>query len=134
MEVAPFKNHFFQAGLKLGIIKVALDTTKKLKGLEKPSLHYIYMDFINIIYLTPSIYFRVNLKMKKPTLCYCFTWILFIEVNFTIASVLIRKTWNDWFDSKIRGWGILRNGGILVMGYDFEMGGGLIPFYLRTMY
>ena len=129
MEVVPLKIPIFQAGLKLGIIKVALDTTKKLKGLEK--LCNIYMDFINIIYLIPSIYFRVNLKMKKATLCYCFTWILFIEVNFTIASLLIRKTWDDWFASKIGGWGILRNGGILVMGYDFEMGG--VDTLLRTM-
>ena len=38
-------------------------------------------------------YFRVNLKMKKPTLCCCFTWIVFIELNFTVAFLLIRKTW-----------------------------------------
>ena len=43
-------------------------------------------------------YFRVNLKMKKPTLCCCFTWIVFIELNFTVAFLLIRKTWNDGFD------------------------------------
>ena len=30
-------------------------------------------------------YFRVNRKMKKPTLCCCFTWIVFIEINFTVA-------------------------------------------------
>ena len=40
-------------------------------------------------------YFRVNLKMKKPTLCCCFTWIVFIEFNFTVAFLLIRKTWED---------------------------------------
>ena len=29
--------------------------------------------------------------MKKPTLCCCFTWIVFIELNFTVAFLLIRK-------------------------------------------
>ena len=54
-------------------------------------------------------YFRVNLKTKKTTLC-CFTWIVFIELNFTVAFLLTRKTWDDTFASKVRGWGILRNG------------------------
>ena len=66
--------------------------------------------------------------MKKPTLCCCFTWIVFIELNFTVAFLLIRKTWDDQFDGKIGRLGILRNGGILVMGDDFEMW-GLIPNY-----
>ena len=39
-------------------------------------------------------YFRVNFKMKKPACC-CFTWIVFIEPNFTVAFLLIRKTWYD---------------------------------------
>ena len=34
--------------------------------------------------------------MKKPTLCRCFTWIVFIELNFTVTFLLI--TWNDGFD------------------------------------
>ena len=68
-------------------------------------------------------YFRVNLKMKKPTLCCCFTWIVFIELNFTVAFLLIRKTWDDGFAGEVGGWGILRDGGILVMGDDFEIGG-----------
>ena len=29
-------------------------------------------------------YFRVNLRMKKPMLCCCFIWIVFIELNFTV--------------------------------------------------
>ena len=74
------------------------------------------MDFINIIYLIHSMHFRVNLKMKKPTLFYCFKWIVFIELNFTIASLLIRKTWDDWFAGIMGKWRILINGGILVMG------------------
>ena len=47
-------------------------------------------------------YFRVNLKIKKLTLCCSFTWILFIELNFTVAYLLIRKTWDDRF---ARRWG-----------------------------
>ena len=56
-------------------------------------------------------YFRVNLKMKKPALCCCFTWIVFIELNFTVAFLLKRKTWDDRFASKVGGWVILRNRG-----------------------
>ena len=44
-------------------------------------------------------------------------WIVFIEVNFTVAFLLIRKTWDDGFAGQVGEWGILRNGG------DFEMGG-----------
>ena len=44
-----------------------------------------------MIFINTNIYFRVNLKMKKPTLCCCFTWIVFIELNFTVAFLLIRK-------------------------------------------
>ena len=64
-------------------------------------------------------YFRVNLKMKKPTLCCCFSWIIFIELNLTVAFLLIRKTWDDRFADKVGGGGgdgeILRNGEIVVM-------------------
>ena len=38
-------------------------------------------------------YFIINLKMKKPTLC-CFTWIVFIELNSTVAFLLISKAWD----------------------------------------
>ena len=38
-------------------------------------------------------HFRVNLKMKKQTCC-CFTWIVFIKLNFTVAFLLIKKTWD----------------------------------------
>ena len=48
-------------------------------------------------------YFRVNLKMKKPTLCCCFTWIVFIKLNFTFAFLLIKKTWNGRFIGNIVG-------------------------------
>ena len=42
---------------------------------------------------------------------------VFIELNFTVAFLLIRKTRDGQFTGKVRGWGILRNGG----------GGGDIP-------
>ena len=54
-------------------------------------------------------YFRVNLAMKKPTFRCCFTWILFTELSFAVAFLLIRKTWDDRFAGN--GWD------------DFEMGG-----------
>ena len=40
-----------------------------------------------------------------------FSWIVFIELNFTVAFLLIRKTWDDRFAGKVGGWEILRNGG-----------------------
>ena len=67
--------------------------------------------------------FRVNLKMKKASLCCCFTWIIFIELNFTSTFLLIRKDWDDRFAGKVKGWGILRNeGNPSNGGDDFEMG------------
>ena len=57
-------------------------------------------------------YFRVNLKMKNPTLCCCFTWTVFIELNFTVAFLSIRKTWDDGFAGEVgRG-----DGGFSEMG------------------
>ena len=77
-----------------------------------------------MIFINTNIYFRVNLKMKKPTLCCCFTWIVFIELNFTVAFLLIKKTLDGGFAGKVRGWGILRNGGDPRNGGDdLEMGG-----------
>ena len=52
-------------------------------------------------------YFRLNLKIKKPTLCCCFTWIVFIELNSTVALLLIRENWDDAFAGKVgRGGGV----------------------------
>ena len=48
-------------------------------------------------------YFTVNLKLKKPTLCCCFTWMVIIELNFTVAFLLIMKTWDDVFASEVDG-------------------------------
>ena len=43
--------------------------------------------------------------MKKSALCFCFTWIVFIQLDFTDAFLLIRKTWDDRFVSKVGGGG-----------------------------
>ena len=57
-------------------------------------------------------YFRVNSKMKKPTFCYCFTWIVFIELNFTVVFLLIKKTWDDgFFDNSVHPLFLLLPGG-----------------------
>ena len=69
MEVAPLKNVFFLADLKLEV-KDSLGYNKKVARMGK-----------------------------------------------------VRKTREDRFAAKVGGWGILRNGGILVMGDYFEMGG-----------
>ena len=47
------------------------------------------MYFININNTWLILY--SELGNKKPTLCCCFTWIVFIELNFTVAFLLIRK-------------------------------------------
>ena len=39
-------------------------------------------------------YFRVNFKMKKPTLSCYFIWIVLIGLNFTVVFLLIRKIWD----------------------------------------
>ena len=82
-------------------------------------------------------YFRMNLKMKKPTLCCWFIWIVFIKLNFTIAFLLIRKTCDGRFVGKVVECKILRNGGILVMGgMILKYGGrgrGEVDTPLRTM-
>ena len=58
-------------------------------------------------------YFIVNLKMKKQTLCCCFTWIVFIELISTVAFLSIRKTWEDQFVVKWENGG----GGVLFADY-----------------
>ena len=44
-------------------------------------------------FIIPHMYFRVNLKMKKPTICCCFTRIVFLKLNLIVALLSIRKTW-----------------------------------------
>ena len=53
--------------------------------------------------------------MKMPALRFCFTWLVFIELNFTVAFLLIRKTGDVGMLVRRGGWGILRNGGIPVI-------------------
>ena len=66
-----------------------------------------------------SMYFRVNLNMKKPTLCCYFTKILFIELNFKVAFLLIRIAWDDWFAGKVGEMGLGGGGGGEEMGGEF---------------
>ena len=71
-------------------------------------------------------YFKVNLKMKKPALLFCMDS---IEINFTVAFLLKRKTWEDRFAGKVgQGAGDFKKWeGILVMG-------GLTPLLLCPVY
>ena len=55
--------------------------------------------------------------MKKPTLCCYFTKILFIELNFKVAFLLIRIAWDDWFAGKVGEMGL--GGGGEEMGGEF---------------
>ena len=52
-------------------------------------------------FIIPRMYFQVNLKIKKPKLCCCFIWIVFIELNLTVALLLIRKTLDDQLAGKL---------------------------------
>ena len=78
---------------------------KEIETREKSSLQYklIYKHCLACILLIetlPSMYFWVDLKMKKPLLC-CFTRILFIELNLTGVFLLIRTIWDDRFAGKV---------------------------------
>ena len=69
--------------------KIPLDTTKKLKGWEKPSLQYkliIYKHCLACISLYLACTLEWTWKWKMPTLCCCFTWIVFIELDFVTSS------------------------------------------------
>ena len=75
-------------------------------------------------FIIPYMYFRVNLKMKKPALCCCFTLIVFIKLNFTVVLPLIAKSWVT--DLLVRweeggGAGL----GVLIIGED-QWEGGMI--------
>ena len=48
-------------------------------------------------------YFRMNFKVEKPTLCCCLTWVVFIELNFTVAFMSVRKTQDGQFVGKVDG-------------------------------
>ena len=57
--------------------------------------------------------------------CCCFTWIVFIELNFAVAFRLIPKTWDDQVLPVRR----MKS----CWGDDFNMGGGGIETPLQTM-
>ena len=80
------------------------------------------MYFIDIN-ITQHHVLQSELEKEKPLLC-CFTWTVFIELNFTVAFLLIRKIWDNWFSGKVGGWGILRNQGDPKNGVGWGGGGG----------
>ena len=59
-----------------------------------------------------------ELENEKSHLCY-FTWIVFIELNFTVAFMLIRKTWDGEGMACFQKWGDPSNGEIIL-----KQGGG----------
>ena len=73
-------------------------------------------------------YARVNLKMKKPRLCCCVTWIL---VNNCIS--VNKETWYNWFSGKVGDEGFLKMGvgfpsnGQMILKWD-----GWYPFTLKN--
>ena len=84
-------------------------------------MYFIYL-FILYVYVRHS-----ELEMKNPMLCCCFTWIVFLELNFTFVFPLIKKNRGDRFAGKVTDWRILRRD--LSNGWDdFEMR-ELIPCY-----
>ena len=73
-------------------------------------------------------YARVDLKMKKPRLCCCVTWIL---VNNCIS--VNKETWYNWFSGKVGDEGFLKMGGgfpsngQMILKWD-----GWYPFTLKN--
>ena len=72
------------------------------------------MYFINVN-ITQHV-LQSELENEKPTLCCCFTWVVFIELNFTVAFLLTRKTWYDRFAGKMGGMEDFKNQGCPING------------------
>ena len=51
--------------------------------------------YLNNINITKHV-LQSKLKNKKAIL-YCFTWIVFIELDFKVAFLLRKKAWDDRF-------------------------------------
>ena len=77
---------------------------------SRPGMTYLHFHHIRIGFL--------RIQKSRKIVVRCFTWIAFIELNFTVAFLLIGKT----CDGQVGGWGILRNGGILVAGMILKWG------------
>ena len=67
--------------------------------------------------------------MKWPTICCCFTWIVFIEFDFTVPILLIRKTWDGQLTSKVAG-----DGKFSEFRGGWDPSNGKVDTPLRTMY
>ena len=57
-----------------------------------------------------------------------FSCIVFTELNFTVAFLLIRKNWDDGFAGEVGGWGIFKNEG----GGDPSNGGMILKWGVNT--
>ena len=70
--------------------------------------------------------FQSELENGKANVILLF-YIVFIELNFTVAFLLLRKTWDDRFAGKVGGGGMgdlnKQGGGSQKWGDDFEMEG-----------
>ena len=88
--------------------RIPLETTKKLKGWEKPSLQYKLMIYKHCLACTLE--WTWKWKSQHYVVVLHEQYLLNL-INFTAAFPLIRKTWDDGFAGKVGGWGILRNGG-----------------------
>ena len=67
--------------------------------------------------------------MKKPTLSWCFTWIVFIDLNFTVAFLFSEENLRGLICQRDGGdQGFWERGESYYRWNDFEMG-GLIPLY-----
>ena len=65
------------------------------------------INLLKFIQTLPSMYFINNKHYRACTLewCRCFTWIVFIELSFIVAFLLIRKTLMTHLGFKRGGWG-----------------------------
>ena len=52
--------------------------------------------YLNNINITKHV-LQSKLKNKKAILYCCFTWIVFIELDFKVAFLLRKKAWDDRF-------------------------------------
>ena len=83
-------------------------------------------------------YFRVNSITKKLTLCCWFTWIVFIELNFTVAFLSIRKTGMTdlsvmWRIQDFKKWGILVIG-VMILNFMNNMTYSMAHTYLLLLH
>ena len=102
MEVAALKNLFFLAVGKLDM-KDSFRYKKEMESMGKT--FPIISAYINIA----KHYLACTWKWKCQGYVVVLHGLYLLNLNFTVAFLLIRKTWDDWFAGKLGGWWILRN-------------------------